>query len=487
MAANIEIRVISTTTYQLTQKASKLLLHNNILCLCYLHEPMKLHIAIHDHAINFKEILTFKEPIQNLAITSAEDTNAYILLIQLNTNLIIRYVTIDNNKFSIEHLSTFSLNKGALICLDKTSQLLVIHSKNSLMLGETFTGTITSRANHTLFETLLSATFLDLYPYILIGIHSNKILSFWDMRDITLITQTILDNTPKEIYTDRDTIVVINGGIEAFTYKMIEEQIMISKRFVYSSEVYNIGLLLEGRNQLLFINKSNSLKLFDLQSYSVVASVNLASQSIGGLCTIIQNEDNTCFIVFTSIDNVLTVKKYELPYIEELKEEIRDDLSSGEELDIEKFIMDPTEDTAVNNMFLNEEVKERKKKRWNCQTTLNMLEEVAPRSNSILIPENIQIKEKTIYDTNTKNISKMSKKGLGKDLSVSNISLLRIDYPVTFHTKIKSSGYGKAPNALKYTSSEKRKKLQKAIPKVAPKKVNIYTQGYPINLSVIYY
>jgi hypothetical protein len=40
------------------------------------------------------------------------------------------------------------------------------------------------------------------------------------------------------------------------------------------------------------------------------------------------------------------------------------------------------------------------------------------------------------------------------------IIFVNIDMPVTFHKKIKSSGYGKTPSALKYSAKQKQKVQQ---------------------------
>lgn len=444
---------------------------------------MEAHVGMCDATLDFANKLIFTEPIKRLLMAVTED--AHVLLVELSKSLAMYYVVREYGKFSIEKLCAFDV-EGRFVCFDESSQLFVVHSKSSssLKLYETVSGNIVSTNTHALLTTLSSAAFLKPYPHILAAIHSDKILSLWDMRDITFVLQTALEEPPKEILNGEDSNYIIitttNARVEVFAFEMSEDQIIVTKEFAVSPQIVNVGssVLLEGRNQVVLVDKAGSVSIVDLSSRLVAAKIPLTVPISDSLYNLIDNKDGK-FTVVLITESRLLKNTYELSCIEETKEDVQSFLSPEEELDIEQFIAksEPSTDTLLNK------AKAQTKKRWQCQATVNMLEQSAPRPNSILIPANIQIKEKTIYDVNAKEMSKLSRKDPGKNLAVSNLAL-RVDYPVTFHTKIKSSGYGKAPEALKYTAGAKKKKLQKSVPKPVSKKTSIYSQGYPINFAV---
>ena len=207
---------------------------------------------------------------------------------------------------------------------------------------------------------------------------------------------------------------------------------MINKNFIIDSSSEDIfcSLIIQGGNQIIIIDKSNYIKIVDITSRLVVSKIPLnGSDSLYDL----KSRGNYSFEVIAQTNNGLISKTFELFINEEFKEEsknvLKNVLSAEEELELEKFLMNTTEgnieDNDVNNMYLNEieHVSEPHdmKKRWQCQTTLSALEKTAPRPNSILVSANIQIKEKSIYDIDTKKISKI-RKDPGKNLSVSKFN-----------------------------------------------------------------
>jgi len=64
-----------------------------------------------------------------------------------------------------------------------------------------------------------------------------------------------------------------------------------------------------------------------------------------------------------------------------------------------------------------------------------------------------KIESDSIYDNQSKTISKTRLGQLPTKLQKTNM-------PVTFHKKIKSSGYSAAPGSLKYTAKQKQKLAQ---------------------------
>ena len=71
-----------------------------------------------------------------------------------------------------------------------------------------------------------------------------------------------------------------------------------------------------------------------------------------------------------------------------------------------------------------------------------------PKSLFVLSEQKIEVE--SIYDNQTSKVNKTRFGALPTKLEKTNM-------PVTFHKKIKSSGYSAAPGSLKYTSKVKQK------------------------------
>jgi len=518
-----EIIEIQTKIYNSPLQISNINYKKNICCIQSISSKNELHIGVlNSPNINLLEKIKFDNEISNFLLEISQNSDFILVVSLINYDILI--YTFDFSSGILEISQTTKFPNAKFICFDQTVELFILQNLTTKMLElfETFSGNFVNKSQKIIgeFENFQDAVFCSNFPHILVGIHSDyQQISFWNMKEIEIIKKIELENIPLKIHTNQQNQIIItsiDGKIECYSFILNEEtnNLTISKEFILDCEMLEKGGLdnsnILGCGNYLILSGSDSTKFINISAKNIINNLKNTEKHILG--EFLFNKFD--IIIFSDTNSQqISIKTYEVPSIlppqEEIKE-ISDQIpvisnpkinEENEIKEIEQSILQKNDeisvissvqdmdllDKNVNNMYidvLKESEKannEKSYKKWNCQSALQALEKNLPSPNSILISSNIQIKEKSIYDTSKpKEIAKSKKKGGPPDLSISIFCnyLKNIDHPVTFHTKIKSSGYGKAPDSLKY--APKKKKLS-PLKNIAPKKLpDFYSQSYPI-------
>ena len=96
-----------------------------------------------------------------------------------------------------------------------------------------------------------------------------------------------------------------------------------------------------------------------------------------------------------------------------------------------------------------------------------------PKSLFVLSEQKIDVD--SIYDNQTSKVNKTRFGALPTKLEKTNM-------PVTFHKKIKSSGYSAAPGSLKYTSKVKQKAKEQKSPVLVQISCDFYSKPLPMSI-----
>lgn len=289
-------------------------------------------------------------------------------------------------------------------------------------------------------ETLLESTFSQTYPHIMFSRHTDNRILIWNMQKMAKVAQIQIESNPFIIISNESNLLLVidtEDNIYGYQHTLDEDDtLIISKQFKslcvkkvvstageISEQQTNLScaVLLPG-TQFLLLAGITFIQLFDLQSRATLWKkilnfpdgcelVNLVSPA-----NILTGND-VILIGLSCKTQKINVFIYEYPREElEIAEENKGEMETHVEQEVKQ------EKDLVDNYLQKEEIKAPKKK-WGCSSDLHAEEIVEPRANSILIASNIQIKEKSIYDVDSKEIAKAKKKG-GPNLLVSiNITI----------------------------------------------------------------
>ncbi len=272
-------------------------------------------------------------------------------------------------------------------------------------------------------DTIFEAQFSQAYPHLLVTTHVNSKLMLWDMQQQILPACSLqLEALPLFTFSSADGLLVTVGcDGHVFEYRHDSPEEVPTREFSFAPEkehgVVSSIMHLSGRH--IISAGKDFVSVFDLETRNVVWETSATFPETSSLLRIVSVEESKFAVLAVDPKQANAISTTTVEFDRSPPERNRPESASLDEKEIEGLLLhQPEEDTHLEqedektpNTAKTEAEPAQPKKKWKSQATLHAEETAEPRAGSILVPANIAIKEKSIYDVDAKEIAKSKKKG----------------------------------------------------------------------------